>query len=130
MSFISPPSIDVPLLTPSPATLNSPAPLAAPAAPTIWTTPPVILKVSDAVVAGAPLTINGGGINANTVDVAITLDTTGSFPATPPANALHPPILQIDTNNQFVVCTMPAGPRRGSITSGSRMSMAGAAFSR
>ncbi|MEI8197485.1 MAG: glycosyl hydrolase family 28-related protein, partial [Phycisphaerae bacterium] len=65
------------------------------------------------VVAGAPLTINGGGINANTVDVAIVLDTTGTSPATPPANALHPQILQIDKDNQYLVCTMPTGATAG-----------------
>ena len=110
-----PPAIDVPLFAPAttPDSAATPATSADPAAATPWTTPPVILKISDAVVAGAPLTINGGGIYANTVDIALALDTTGASPTTPPASALHPQILQIDTSNQFVVVTMPAGATPG-----------------
>ncbi|MEI8196405.1 MAG: hypothetical protein WCI73_10890, partial [Phycisphaerae bacterium] len=117
MSLIPIPVIDVPLLsldtTSSSNTTAAPAASAFPAAATPWVTPPILLKVSDAVVAGAPLTVNGGGINAGSVDVAIALYTTGASPAVPPAGALHPQIMQVDKDGQFVVCTMPTGATAG-----------------
>ncbi|MEI8196212.1 MAG: glycosyl hydrolase family 28-related protein, partial [Phycisphaerae bacterium] len=115
MSFLLPPAIDIPYVGLATAAADSAPALAtaSPGAATLWTSVPVILKVSDAVAAGAPLTINGEGINATTVDVALALDTTGSASATPPVSALHPQILQFDIGNQFVVCAMPAGAAAG-----------------
>lgn len=73
-----------------------------------WTTPPVILRVSDAVRAGRSFSINGEGINSNAnLDVALALDATGTLPATPPVGALRSSIIQTDAHRHYLVATMP-----------------------
>ncbi|HZG57981.1 glycosyl hydrolase family 28-related protein, partial [Paenibacillus sp.] len=72
-----------------------------------WNAPPVVLKLSDAVSAGKSFTINGYGLRQAELDIAIELDTPGAEPATPPAGAVHPEIVQKDRNGFFAVAKMP-----------------------
>ena len=79
-----------------------------PALATTLTAAPVILTISDAVKPNGIISITGGGIDAASAVVAIALDTTGSPPTTPPANALYPTILEYDGGSQFISARMPA----------------------
>src|SRR5450759_1963378 len=70
---------------------------------------PVILKVSDGVAAGRSFSVNGEGFYGSGMDVAIAPDSTGQSPATPPANANHPAIIQTDKDGHFIIARLPAG---------------------
>jgi hypothetical protein len=75
--------------------------------------PPIILKVSDGVAAGRSFSINGEWFSPTAMDVAIGPDTTGLSPASPPANAIHPAIIQTDKDAHFIIARLPAGSSPG-----------------
>jgi Pectate lyase superfamily protein len=75
--------------------------------------PPIILKLSDGVMAGRSFSINGAGLAAAGVTVALALDITGQSPASPPTNAIYPAIIQTDKDGHFVVARLPAGSPAG-----------------
>jgi hypothetical protein len=77
------------------------------------TASPVVLKVSDGVAPGRTFSINGEGLYSNGADVAIAPDTYGQAPTTPPADALHLPLIQTDKDTHFIVTRLPSGSVSG-----------------
>jgi parallel beta-helix repeat protein len=78
-----------------------------------WMRAPAILKLSDAVAAGKLFTVNGYGLTAGKVEIAIERDTPGAEPAEPPAAAVRPAIVQQDRSGFFVVAQMPEDAEPG-----------------
>lgn len=84
-------------------------------AATAWNAAPVIIRTSDAAAPGRCFSINGEGLSpGGTADLALSPAVTATATAAPPANALHPQILQSDTlHGRFLVAVMPPGAAPG-----------------
>jgi len=74
---------------------------------------PKIHRISDAVGAGDTFTVTGWELSATGQDVAIKLDTTGTSPAAPPSDAIHPSIVQSDRKGNYVTAVMPSDAAAG-----------------
>ncbi|WP_162463217.1 S-layer homology domain-containing protein [Paenibacillus psychroresistens] len=74
---------------------------------------PFILKLSDAVKPGKLFTVNGYGMDEDTVDIAIELDLAGTAADQPSINAIHPVIVQKDRSGFFTVAEFPLNAQPG-----------------
>ena len=68
---------------------------------------PVIFKVSDTVTGGNPFSINGSGFILPSMVVAVSFDTNGTSPSTPPLDTAYCSVLVTDKLSNFVIAQMP-----------------------
>lgn len=71
-----------------------------------WNTPPILLRISDAIQPSQNFTIYGDGISISSI-VYAKLDTDNSNPNTPPLDATQITIIQTDSLEKFIVCKLP-----------------------
>lgn len=82
----------------------------------VWKKPPVIYRLSDAILPDNLISINGFGFQAENPDELQVLAalTTGNAGSTPPADAIELPIQQIDSKNgNFIVAQLPVTAQPG-----------------